>query len=363
MDVSANAVVLTGPNGAGKTNVLEALSLLMPGRGLRRAKLSEISRDAPNAEDMKQPRSWAVAARTAGVDAPLDIGTCFQAPGDGGSERRTVKIDGEMERSQAALAGVMSVHWLTPQMDRLFQDGASSRRRFLDRLVFGWDPAHAGRVRAYEQAMRERLKLLRDRANSDLAWLTALEDTMAARGIAVAAARTDLITRLAPVAAKNWGPFPGAALALSGDVDGWLESGPALDAEDHFRAVLAVNRERDGRLGRTHAGPQRTDLVVHHAAKGEAAERCSTGEQKALLIALVLANARMRGAEQGRAPMLLLDEVAAHLDEDRRVALFDGLLGLGAQVWFAGTDEDTFAGLRGRAQFFAVADGAVLDGS
>ena len=362
MDVAANTVVLTGPNGAGKTNVLEALSLLMPGRGLRRAKLSEISRDAPAAGDTERPRSWAVAARTAGVDAPLDIGTGFQASGDGGAERRTIKIDGETERAQAALAGVMSMHWLTPQMDRLFQDGASSRRRFLDRLVFGWDPAHAGRVNAYEQAMRERLKLLRNQANLDLTWLTALEDTMAARGIAVAAARTDVIARLAPVAEESWGPFPGAVLALSGDVDRWLASGPALEAEDHFRAALAADRERDGRFGRTHAGPQRTDLVVHHAPKGEAAERCSTGEQKALLIALVLANARIRAAEEGRAPVLLLDEVAAHLDQDRRDALFDGLLGLGGQVWFAGTDVEIFARLRGRAQFFTVADGVVLDG-
>ena len=213
-------MVLTGPNGAGKTNILEALSLLMPGRGLRRAKLSDIGRDSSDAGGPTPPRSWAVAARVSGVDAPVDVGTGFQASGDSGGERRTIKIDGETESAQAALAAVMSMHWLTPQMDRLFQDGASSRRRFLDRLVFGWDPAHAGRLNAYEQAMRERLKLLREHANPDPAWLTALEDVMAARGIAVAAARTDVISRLAPVAAENWEAFPGAVLALSGTVDG-----------------------------------------------------------------------------------------------------------------------------------------------
>ena len=185
---------------------------------------------------------------------------------------------------------------------------------------------------------------------------------MAARGIAVTAARHDVISRLAPVAAESCGAFPGAVLALSGDVDGWLSLGPALEAEDHFRAALVADRERDVRFGRTHAGPQRTDLVVHHALKGEAAKRCSTGEQKALLIALVLANARMRAAEEGGAPVLLLDEVAAHLDQDRRDALFGSLLGLGGQVWFAGTDAETFAGLRGRAQFFTVANGAISDG-
>ena len=362
MDVEADAVVLTGPNGAGKTNVLEALSLLMPGRGLRRAKLSEINRDASDAGGATPSRSWAVAARVAGVDAPVDVGTGFQASGDSVGERRTIKIDGETESTQAALAAVMSMHWLTPQMDRLFQDGASSRRRFLDRLVFGWDPAHAGRLNTYEQAMRERLKLLRDHAKPDPAWLAALEDTMAARGIAVAAARTDVISRLAPVAAENWGAFPGAVLALSGNVDGWLSFGPALEAEDHFRAALAADRERDVRFGRTHTGPHRTDLVVHHAPKGEAAERCSTGEQKALLIAVVLANARMRAAEEGGAPVLLLDEVAAHLDHERREALFESLIGLGGQVWFSGTDAETFVGLRGRAQFFAVANGAVSNG-
>lgn len=361
LDVGGNAVVLSGPNGAGKTNVLEAVSMLTPGRGLRRAKLSEISRRDANDAPGGPPRPWAVAARVAGDDVPVDIGTGFVQAAEGGAERRTVRINGETERAQAALASVMSVHWLTPQMDRLFQDGASSRRRFLDQLALGWDPAHAGRVTAYERAMRERLNILRDHSRPDPAWVSALEDVMAARGVAVAAARTDVVARLAPVAAESWGPFPRARLALAGDLDGWLSAVPALEAEDRFRAALAADRDRDARAGRTHTGPQRTDLVVHHAPKGEIAEHCSTGEQKALLIALVLANARARAAEEGDAPVLLLDEVAAHLDQPRREALFEGLLGLGGQVWFTGVEAETFAALRGGAQFFTFDDGAVCE--
>lgn len=359
LEVGPGPVVLSGPNGAGKTNLLEALSLLVPGRGLRRARLSEIGRQA--ADETEAARPWAVAVRADTPDGAADVGTGFTPPEGGGAERRTVRIDGETERAQSALAQVMAMHWLTPQMDRLFQEGATARRRFLDRLVFGWDPAHAGRISAYEQAMRERLKLLRGDGAPDPAWLSALEDTMASRGIAVAAARSEVTARLAGPAAESWGPFPGARLALVGDVDAWLADGPALEAEDRLRDALAAERQRDGQTGRTHSGPHRTDLMVRHAPKGEAAERCSTGEQKALLIALVLANARVRAAEEGGVPVLLLDEVAAHLDEARRAALFDGLTGLGAQAWYTGTDAATFAPLKGTARFFAVDDGQVLD--
>jgi len=359
LDPEGASVVLSGANGAGKTNILEALSLLVPGRGLRRARLSDISRCPPGDAEPGPGFPWAVAVTADGPDGLADLGTGFTPTVDGGAERRTVRINGETERAQAALAGVMSMHWLTPQMDRLFQDGAPARRRFLDRLVFGWDPAHAGRVSAYEQAMRERLKLLRDTPNPDPVWLGALEETMAARGIAVAAARTDVIGRLAGLTAESWGPFPGARLTLQGDVDAWLAGGPALQAEDRFKTALADGRAADGRYGRTHTGPHRTDLLVHHAPKGEPAARCSTGEQKALLIALVLANARVRAAEDGGVPVLLLDEVAAHLDAERREALFEGLNSLGAQVWFTGTDVATFATLKRSAVFYKVADGVV----
>jgi len=335
------------------------LSLLVPGRGLRRARMSEISRRAAGEPALANCRPWAVAVQAEGPGGIVDLGTGFTASEDGGPERRTVRVNGETMRAQSALADDMGMHWLTPQMDRLFQDGAPARRRFLDRLVYGWDPAHAGRVSSYEQAMRQRLKLLRDTAHPDPAWLSALEETMAARGTAVAAARTDVISRLAGVAQENWGPFPGANLALQGDIDGWLANGPALAAEDRFRAALAADRHEDGRLGRTHTGPHRSDMIVRHAPKGDLAARCSTGEQKALLIAMILANARVRAAEEGGVPVLLLDEVAAHLDAERRGALFEGLTDLGAQVWFTGTDAETFAPLSGVAQFFKIEEGAV----
>ncbi len=362
LEIDSKMIVLTGPNGAGKTNVMEALSMLIPGRGLRRAKLSEISREDVSDINGKVPRPWSVAARLFGTDGPIDIGTGYQISRNG-VERRTVRIDGETERSHAALANVMTMYWMTPQMDRLFQDGASSRRRFLDRIVSCWDPSHAGRINAYEQAMRQRLKLLRDPIKPDPFWLAALEETMAASGTAIVAARAEVIARLAPTAAQSWGPFPGAMLGLEGNICEWLIAGPALQAEERFRGALAMDRDQDSRFGRTHTGPQRMDLVVHHAKKREPAERCSTGEQKALLIALTLATARMRAVEFGEAPVLLMDEVAAHLDKEKREALFAALTALGGQVWLSGTDPETFYGLKGEAQFYFVEKGRIRDTS
>jgi DNA replication and repair protein RecF len=371
LDLDAGMLVFTGANGAGKTNLLEAISMLVPGRGLRGARLGDLARrnGAGSAE-------WAVAARIDGAAGPSDVGTGWQgADGaeiesdDGDDEgsgipangqRRSVRIDGQPAKSQAELAGVMSAHWLTPQMDRLFQEGAGARRRFLDRMAFGWDTAHAGRVAAYEQVMRERMRLLRGNRPADPAWLAALEETMASKGIAVSVARLDMAARLAHAARDGFGPFPGAEVALQGDVETWLADGPALAAEDRFRDALSRARVDDARTGRTSAGPQRSDLIVHHRPKAQPAGLCSTGEQKALLIGLVLANARTRAEEEGAQPVLLLDEVAAHLDEARRGALYDALCGLGGQVWLTGTDAELFRPLRTRAQFFAVAEGGAV---
>ncbi|NQW01873.1 MAG: DNA replication/repair protein RecF [Rhodospirillales bacterium] len=347
IEAGGQPVVLTGVNGAGKTNILEAISLLVPGRGLRRARMSELACD-------RGPGDWAVAAQVSTPDGKVTVGTGFVPDGPGRRERRLVRIDGETVSSQAELARHMGAHWLTPQMDRLFSDGVSARRRFLDRLVYAWDPAHAGRVQAFEQSMRERLKLLKERKSPDAGWLKTVEDGMAERGVAVAAARRDLIARLAPPAAAGLGPFPGALLALQGELDDWLDDGPALQAEDRYRSRLAADRARDQSGGRTHSGPHRTDLVVRHGAKGKAAALCSTGEQKALLIAIVLANAALRGREDGGVPVLLLDEVAAHLDEMRREALFAHLLSLGAQVWLTGTDDSLFGAFKNRAQHFEI---------
>jgi DNA replication and repair protein RecF len=243
-------------------------------------------------------------------------------------------------------------------MDRLFVDGPGSRRRFLDRLVSNFDPAHLGRVNAYEHAMRERVRLLRTAA-ADGDWLTTLEDTMATKGVAVAAARIDVICRLSVQLAGETGAFPCATAGVEGAVEGWLAEEPALAAEDRFRDALMSGRAQDATDGRAAIGPHKSNLKVHHLGNGRPAELCSTGEQKALLIALVLGIARLRACEQGAPPLLLLDEVAAHLDDFCRDALFDEISGLGAQVWLTGTDTGLFGGLAGRAQFFNVADGKV----
>ena len=348
IETAGRPVVLSGANGSGKTNILEAVSLLTPGRGLRRAKLTEITRQTGD----QQNQVWGVAARVAAVDGSVDLGTGLA---EAGAEKRTVRIDGETAKNQSALSDYMDVQWLSPQMDRLFSDGKSARRRFLDRLVFGYDSAHAGRINGYEHAMRERARLLRDGISDDT-WLTSLEETMASRGIAVAAARLELSERLGHYCRAAHGPFPGAALAIEGDVENWLLNGPALDAEDNLRAALKASRAADALTGGARQGPHRSDLHVRHLGKDQAAEQCSTGEQKALLISIVLADARMTAAERGRVPVLLLDEVAAHLDRERREALFDELLALGAQAWLTGTDRDLFEPLSEHACFISVAN-------
>lgn len=372
LDVPARPVVLTGTNGAGKTNLLEAISLLAPGRGLRGARLTEMARRLPGDDPAQPVRPWAVAARVSvegdageggmgegdvGDIAMTDIGTGLDAQA-AGRERRVVRIDGETARSQAALSDHAAINWLSPAMDRLFLEGAAQRRRFLDRLVFALDPAHAGRVSSYEYALRERAQVLRA-VRVDESWLDALEDTMASRGVAVAEARRALAADLDAFAADPSGAFPRARLKTTGELETWLGQGPALEAEDRLRAALRAARPRDAEAGGAAHGPHRSDFAVVHVDKAVAAEACSTGEQKALLIAIVLANARLQARLKGARPILLLDEVAAHLDAVRRGALFETLVELGAQAWLTGTDQDVFAPMRGAAQFLAVAAGAV----
>ncbi len=353
LDAAAGVVVLTGPNGAGKTNLLEALSFLAPGRGLRRTRLCAAVRRGMEGD----ARTWAVAARIETGDGPVDIGTGLEAK-DGGRERRVVHIDGTAVKSQAALADYVSVQWLTPQMDRLFQEGPSARRRFLDRLVFGFDPAHAGRVSAYNHAMRERSRLLATRRREP-EWLTALEDTMASKGVAVAAARSELAARLDDFCVTAPGSFPRAGIEVCGAVESWLGEGPALVAEDRLRAALARSRGKDAETGGAEAGPHKSDMKVRHLEKGREAGICSTGEQKALLISLVLAGARMQAQERGAPPLLLLDEVTAHLDSERREALFGEIEDLGAQAWMTGTDAALFAPLNGDTLFLRVEDSRI----
>jgi DNA replication and repair protein RecF len=356
IETDGRPLVLTGPNGAGKTNLLEALSFLAPGRGLRRARLGEIDRrPAPLAAPSG---AWAVAARLMTPAGAVMIGTGRDGNAEG--DRRLVRIDGQSVKGQTALAEHLNLVWLTPQMDRLFQEGAAPRRRFLDRLVFGYDPGHAARLSAYEQALRERAKLLRQ-GGADPAWLAVLEDRMAREGVAVAASRRDIVQRLDRASAESdtGDVFPVPHLALVGAAEGWLADMPALAAEDRLRAELAQSRRIDAESGGAVVGPHRADLAVTHAGKAVAAEQCSTGEQKALLVAIVLAHARLQAGLRGVAPVLLLDEVAAHLDSLRRGALFEHILALGSQAWLTGTDAILFAEFGAKAHFFTVIDGMI----
>lgn len=331
-------MILTGPNGAGKTNVLEAISLLAPGRGLRGAALGEMARS-------DGPGGFAVSARLATAAGEVAIGTGTQGAAP---ERRQVRINGAAAAANG-LGEWLSILWLTPQMDRLFLEGASGRRRFLDRLVLALEPAHASHATRYEAAMRARNRLLADIAGggtADPAWMTALEGEMAEHGVAMAGARARTVAALAGRLASEagGGDFPRPAIAL----DGWAVEGAADDggtdeaAEVRLRAALAAGRTRDQAAGRALIGPHRSDLTVTHAAKEQPAARASTGEQKALLLALILAHADLVAERVGRRPILLLDEVAAHLDPDRRAALFTRLAAAGGQVWLTGTEAALF---------------------
>ena len=376
METDGRPVVLAGPNGAGKTNLLEAISYLAPGRGLRRAKLSAVDRrPAPGARAGDgaggSVQAWAVAATVMTPHGPRDLGTGRDpatngpggpANGDSGQdrprERRLVKIDGVPARSQQDLGEIVAMVWLSPRMDGLFRDGASARRRFLDRLVYGFDPAHAARVAAYEQGLRERARLLKA-GGADNAWLGALEESMARNGVAIAAARRDTVARLAQACTAGIGAFPVAGLSLAGEVEAALEDRAALAVEDELRARLAAARTRDAAAGGAAVGPHRGDLMVSHLERDLPAGLCSTGEQKALLISIVLAHARLLALHRGAPPLLLLDEVAAHLDQVRRRALFGEILELGAQAWLTGTDASVFAALGERARFFRVHEATV----
>ena len=344
---------IAGPNGAGKTNLLEALSLLSPGRGLRRARLDELPRQGGAG-------GWAVAARLSDGDDELRLGVGADAARP---DRRVCRIDDRSASGPGAFAEHIRFMWLTPAQDRLFMDGAGERRRFLDRLVLAHDPAHAKISAAYEQAMRQRQRLLDERSR-DEEWLSVLERQMAESAVAMASARCAMVTRLAASAVAE-DAFPASDLALEGAIEGAFASAKPADIEDDFTALLAERRRADAEAGRATMGPHRSDLIVEHREKGHAARLCSTGEQKALLIGIVLAAAKAsQQAAAGDAPLiLLLDEIAAHLDPDRRAALFDIIDRLGFQAFMTGTDHNLFDAWGSRAQRFEARDGALTEAS
>lgn len=342
LGLDGRPVYLFGANGAGKTNLLEAVSFLAPGKGLRNASAAEVGRRMPGE---LQGRAWSVAARVEAPDGEVRLGTGVEP----GAVRRIVRIEGETVGA-GRLSELVRLVWLTPQQDRLFLEGGTERRRFLDRLAFADRPGHAAIASAYEKAMRERMRLLSDGVG-DPVWLTALEAQAAKAGVALAQGRAATVEALqAEIADRADRPFPQARLGLSQPVP----------TEDELVAGLARNRDRDASAGRALFGPHRTDLTVVHVEKDRAAAECSTGEQKALILNLVLAQAaRLNRAESGPNPILLLDEVAAHLDPLRRAALFDEITALGLQAFLTGTDRSLFSDLAGRAQGVQV-DAAAL---
>lgn len=348
LSVAGRLVILSGENGAGKTNLLEALSLLTPGRGLRRADLAEIAREGGSG-------GWSVGVTLETGDGERHLGTGLEPDGLGGAARRC-RIDRAPAASPKAFADLLRVVWLTPSMDGLFNGSATERRRFLDRIVLTVDAEHGTRVSALDRALRNRNRILEDgRAGAlDRAWAEAAEREVAAVAVAVAAARLETVERLAGLIAATHddaSPFPWAELALAGPVEDLLRSHPALEVEDRYRAILRDSRARDMAAGRTGIGPHLSDLAVRHGPKGIESARASTGEQKALVVGLVLAQARLVAAMSGIAPLILLDEIAAHFDPRRRQALFAALDALGGQVFMTGADPAAFEEAQGATRF------------
>lgn len=344
------AIVLTGENGAGKTNLLEAVSFLSPGRGLRRAKHDEVAR-------LGAADGFVIHAQLEGPFGDCGIGTGTSRAQEG----RRVRINGEPVKNTEALLDWLRVIWVTPSMDSLFTGPSAERRRFLDRMVLAIDPAHGRRTMDYEKSMRARNRLFSDDIRND-AWFDAIEIQMAETGVAIAAARAEMLRLLTSMFERlPNGPFPKAELALSGYVESILEGRPAVDVEEDYRLRLSSERGRDRAAGRTLEGPHLADMLVWHKPKSMPAASCSTGEQKALLLGLVLAHARLTAELSGAAPILLLDEISAHFDADRRAALFEILEELNCQSFMTGTEPLLFSSLEGRAKFLKVSAGSIAE--
>ena len=349
----SDVVVLAGPNGAGKTNCIEAISFLSPGRGLRRANLEDVA-------DNQGDGSWAVSAEVEGALGLATLGTGIDAPTADAAISRRCRIDREPVASSAAFGDHLRMVWLTPAMDGLFLGPASERRRFFDRLVLAIDSEHSARVSALDRSLRSRNRLLEVR-NYDDHWCDAIERETAELAVAVAAMRGQTAARLGTMlrARGEASAFPSAEIALDGWMENALMAEPATAVEDRYRDILRNSRARDAIAGRTLDGPHLTDLQVLYAPKNMPARDASTGEQKALLIGLVLAHAGLVAEMTGITPLLLLDEVVAHLDPRRRAALFDELSKLGAQVWMTGADPAAFADIGSSGEIFGVDSGQI----
>ncbi len=362
-------VIITGENGCGKTNILEAISFLTPGKGLRSARLADIRRITPALVNDEYspteiaPVSWAVSAQVQNNGETIDIGTAVEKSAreseeDGirSFERRIVKINGNKITSQAELGKYISANWLTPQMDRLFRGGSQPRRGFLDRLVYAFDLEHAKRTANFEHLYKEWYQLLKNGIN-DAKWLASLEENMATIGVAIAAARREQIAKLNSfIEHEPDDVFPNVVLELDGTIEKLLDKMPAVEAEDYYRSLLAKQR-RNIQYNDSVDGVNRTDFKVYYKKKRMPAELCSTGEQKSLLISIILAQTKCQTLYQGFAPVLLLDEVTAHLDDVKREALLEKIRALRVQAWITATDPGLFASLRDEAQFINIKNG------
>jgi len=355
LTIHAGQLVILGDNGAGKTNLLEAVSLLAPGRGMRRSRTEHLAYRASGFEiacgiadnDDADRLDWAVAATLENEDGTVQIGT--GVPPSAKQGNRIMRLEG-VTVSQADLGSRLAVSWLTPQMDGIFLDSPAARRRFIDRLVIAFDPTHIGRMSRYEKALRQRAHLLTEQRGDD-SWFSALESILAETAVAVTAARQSLIKALNQEAACGWFGFPGVELLLGGDTENWLSDMPALAVEDQL--MLAARTARlNGDLAMP--GPHASEFQALHLASQVPANRASTGQQKAMLIAVILAHARLQDRRLGRVPVMLFDDVAAHLDAKRRSALFDAVQSLGGQCWYSGTDDGQFKELSKTAQFVKI---------
>ena len=356
LTLDERSVILIGPNGAGKTNIMEAVSLMAPGRGLRRAKRDQFMHNggdqSSSVSDTGQPWRWTISC-----EAVTELGAFRAGTGEDSHQensRRVIRIDGETA-SQAALAERLAISWLTPDMDGILAGSPSERRRFLDRLVIAFDPAHAGRLSRYERAMRQRNRLLEDQAEDR--WLTAVEQELAATGVAIIAARQAMVEALDHEASIPIAGFPAARLLITGTAENWLKMMPAVDVEDSILATARHQRQN----GELHMpGAHNSLLEVRHSQTGQMAETSSTGEQKSLVISVILAHARLQNQRLARPPVLLLDDIVSHLDAERRLALFDLTAALPGQVWFSGTDSMSFAPISRNANVIHLDKGQVV---
>lgn len=361
-------IIITGENGSGKTNILEAVSFLTPGRGLRGAKLADIKRIVPNDnpenfEFGHSPVNWAVSASVQKNDEDFEIGTASESQQKDETsrtfERRIVKIDNQKISSQAELGKYISAIWLTPQMDRLFRGGAQPRRSFLDRMVYAFDIEHAKRTSQFEHLYKEWSELIKSGRFND-SWLTILEKNMAETGVAIAAARKDIVERLNTfISDEPDDVFPNVSIELDGTIEKMLDSKPALAVEDYYAAILA-NQRQSVLYSDNSEGINRTDFKVYYKKKNMAAELCSTGEQKSLLIGLILAQTKCQILDKGFAPVLLLDEVVAHLDTAKKEALIEKIKALKIQAFITATDASLFDSMKDCAQFLSVRNGVVF---